>query len=170
MATVAIEIFKHIPVKDVFVFTGGGAMYLNDALAQNTSLNKIFMHHEQALAYAMKAYATLKGFGVCVVTSGPGSTNCITPLAEAYLDSVPCLFISGQANYSKHGINHNSRQVGLQEIDIINIVKPITKYAAFVNKNIAVELQKAIYIAKSDRMGPVWLDIPLYYQNALIGR
>lgn len=161
-------------VKHVFMLSGGGIMHLTDGLKCNRNLKAVCLHHEQAVSMAVEAYARVTGhFGVGYFTTGPGATNGLTGLAGAWLDSVPCLFISGQVKRSesifKLGI-HGLRQCGVQEINIIPIVQSITKYAAFVNdpKDIKFHLQKALYLSKEGRPGPVWLDIPLDVQGALI--
>lgn len=158
-------------VKDIFMITGGGAMHLNDSIGNSKELNYYCNHHEQASAMAAEAYARLKGLGVCNITTGPGGTNTITGLIGAWLDSIPVLFISGQVKREtmippKSGL----RQLGIQELNIIDVVKPITKYAVVVDdeKDIKYHLEKAIYLATTGRPGPVWLDIPLDVQVAKI--
>jgi len=161
-------------VKDVFMLSGGGIMHLTDGLACNKKLKVICCHHEQAASMALEAYArTNEHFGVGYFTTGPGATNALTGLAGAWLDSVPCLFISGQVKRKesvyKTGIN-GLRQFGVQEINVIPIVNSITKYAVFVDRpeDIRYHLEKAVFLAKTGRPGPVWLDIPLDVQGALI--
>ncbi|MGD9129855.1 MAG: thiamine pyrophosphate-binding protein [Candidatus Woesebacteria bacterium] len=159
-------------VKYLFMIPGGGAMHLNDSFGHQKSLDYICNHHEQASAIAAEAYARTKNdLGVCVVTTGPGGSNTLTGLIGAWLDSIPVLFISGQVKkttslYKYPGL----RQLGVQEIDIINMVEPVTKYAAAVlnPQDIKYHLEKAVFIAKSGRPGPVWLDIPLDVQSAMI--
>jgi acetolactate synthase-1/2/3 large subunit len=161
-------------VKDVFMLSGIAILHLADALVCNKKLNIICLHHEQAVSMAVEAYAkTTDNFGVGFFTTGPGGTNAITGLAGAWLDSVPCLYISGQVKRKdaiyKMGIP-GLRQVGVQEINIIPIVESITKYSAFVDNpmDIRYHLEKAFYMAKEGRPGPVWLDIPSDVQEALI--
>jgi len=164
-----VDYLYNYGVKDVFVLAGGGQMYMMDALARHKKMKVICMHNEQALGMAVEAYAKANNhFGVGFVTSGPGATNVITGLAGAYLDSVPCLFISGQANSDDCTFNHPTRQLGVQEINIIPIVKPITKVALFVKEPAFTKLYLhwAMYSAKTERPGPVWLDIPLNVQCA----
>ena len=161
-------------VKHVCLLSGGGAMFLNDGLACHKKLKKVCFHHEQGAAMAIDAYARLTNhFAVGYFTTGPGAINALTGTAGAYLDSTPCLFISGQAKRREAtyaiGIK-GLRQCGVQEIDIIPMVKSITKYAVFVDKpeDIKYHLEKAVYLAKIGRPGPVWLDIPLDVQASLI--
>lgn len=161
-------------VKDVFMLSGGGMMHLTDGLACKKELNVFCLHHEQAASMALEAYSRTTGnFGVGYFTTGPGATNALTGLAGAWLDSVPCLFISGQAKIKETVYKAQIpglRQIGVQEINIIPIIKSIVKYSAFVDKpeDIRQHLEKAVYFAKEGRPGPVWLDIPLDVQGALI--
>lgn len=150
----------------IFTVAGGGAMFLNDAVIQNKKIKYICNHHEQASAMAAEAYAKMgEKVGAVMVTSGPGSTNAITGLMEAYQNSIPVIFISSQAKKSQmvvfSGVK-TLRQFGIQEVDIIPIVKPLTKYAVIVDQpeDIKYHLEKAYYEMLSDRPGPVWLDIP----------
>jgi acetolactate synthase-1/2/3 large subunit len=176
MTTVSDYIFKFVEsqgVKDVFLFTGGGAMFLDDALYRNKKLNKVCLHHEQAVAMAAVAYSKYtRNLGVAVVTTGCGVTNTLTGLLDAYQDSVPCLFISGQVKLSETVTNSNLalRQFGVQEVDVVPLVKNLTKYAIMVTEPhaIAYHLEKAVYLAKSGRPAPVWLDIPMNVQGAEI--
>ncbi|MFH1691080.1 MAG: thiamine pyrophosphate-binding protein [Candidatus Omnitrophota bacterium] len=160
--------------EDVFMLSGGGIMHLTDGLACHKELKIYCLHHEQSVSMAMEAYSRLIGkMGVGYFTTGPGATNAITGLAGAWLDSVPCLFISGQVKRREAiytmGIP-GIRQVGVQEINILPIVESITKYAVFVDKpeDIRFHLEKAYYLAREGRPGPVWLDIPLDVQGALV--
>jgi len=158
-------------VKHVFMLPGGGAMHLDDSLGRNPDLNYVCFLHEQALAIAAEAYGQHTNTpGVGIVTSGPGGTNTVTGVAAAYIDSTPCFFISGQAKRADLKIGTGVRQMGSQEVDIVSIVSPITKYAAMVldPAEIRYHLEKAWYCATTGRMGPVWLDIPLDVQAATI--
>jgi len=160
--------------KHVFMLSGGGIMHLTDGLACNKKLKVVCFHHEQAASMALEAYSRTTGnFGVGYFTTGPGATNALTGLAGAWLDSVPCLFISGQVKRKE--TTHKAkisglRQIGVQEIDILPIIQSITKYSAFVDnaKDIKYHLEKAMYLSKEGRPGPVWLDIPLDVQGALV--
>jgi len=161
-------------IKDIFMISGGGAMHLIDSAGKQPGINYFCPHHEQAAAMAAEGYARVSGkMGVVVVTSGPGGTNTLTGVIGQWLDSIPCLYISGQvkeettvASCPEIGL----RQLGDQEINIIDIVKPVTKYAAMVHRpeKIKYYLDKAVYLATHGRPGPVWLDIPLNIQAALI--
>lgn len=168
------KFLNDIGVKHVFLLTGGGIMHLTDGLACNKDIETICCHHEQSSSMALEAYAKLTGhFGVGYFTTGPGATNAITGLAGAWLDSVPCLFISGQVKRKEATYNlkiPGLRQVGAQEINILPVVESLTKYSAMVNnpEDIRYHLEKAFYMSKKGRPGPSWLDIPLDVQGALI--
>ena len=173
---VAKFILEELDVKHVFTLTGAGIMHLTDGLACNKKLKTICPHHEQTASMALEAYSrATENFGVGIFTTGPGSTNTITGLAGAWQDSVPCLFISGQVKLaeasSQSGIK-KLRQFGVQELDIIPIVESITKYAVTITQpeKIRYELEKAVYIAKSGRPGPVWIEIPMDVQSAKISQ
>lgn len=151
-------------VKHVFFLPGGGSMYLCDSLGHTEGITPINCLHEQAAAFAAEAYSQFAGLGVCVVTSGPGATNAVTGCAAAWCDSRPVLFISGQCKSSDRSTGQRCK--GVQEIDIISIVKPITKFATGVlAHNAKFCLAEAIEIAQTPRQGPVWLDIPLDVQG-----
>lgn len=163
-------------VKHVFVVTGGGAMHLNDSLARCPGVEFICNHHEQACAIAAESYAkATNNIGVAMVTTGPGGTNAITGLAGAWLDSTPCLFLSGQVKradrmFEADGTPLGVRQRGPQELDIVSVVKPLTKYAVTVTdpQSIRYHLEKAIHLARTGRPGPVWIDLPLDVQASQI--
>ena len=158
-------------VRHVFMLPGGGAMHLNDSLGRNKNLIYICNLHEQACAIAADAYSQYtNNLGVALVTTGPGGTNTITGVAAAWLDSTPVLFLSGQVKRPDMIGDRGVRQVGFQEIDIVSLVRPITKYAVTVMEpsSIRYHLEKAVFLAKHGRPGPVWIDIPLDVQAAMI--
>jgi acetolactate synthase-1/2/3 large subunit len=158
-------------VKHVFMLPGGGAMHLVDSLGRCKDMEFICNLHEQACAIAAEAYARVtNNIGVALVTTGPGGTNAITGVAGAWLASTPCLIVSGQVKRSDLKGNLPVRQIGPQELDIVSIVKPITKYAVTVTDpaTIRYHLEKAVTLAKSGRKGPVWIDVPLDVQAAQI--
>jgi acetolactate synthase-1/2/3 large subunit len=163
-------------VKHVFLVTGGGAMHLNASLAQCPDLQPICNSHEQASAMCAEVYSkATNDLGVALVTTGPGGTNAVTGLAGAWLDSTPVLFLSGQVKrpdrmFAPDGKPLGMRQLGVQEVDIISIVRPLTKYAETVldPSRIRYHLEKAVYLARHGRPGPVWIDIPLDVQAAPI--
>ncbi|MCU0666203.1 MAG: thiamine pyrophosphate-binding protein [Candidatus Omnitrophica bacterium] len=161
-------------IKDVFMVSGGGAMHLVDSVGRNHKLKYYCFHHEQAASMAAEGYKRASGkMPLVLVTSGPGGTNTITGVIGQWLDSVSCVYISGQVKFSTTIASCPElklRQLGDQEINIIDIVKPITKYAFLIKDphSIRYHLQKALYLAQEARPGPVWLDIPLDVQSALI--
>jgi acetolactate synthase-1/2/3 large subunit len=158
-------------VKHVFMLPGGGAMHLVDSLGRCKDIEYICNLHEQACAIAAEAYARFtNNLGVVLVTTGPGGTNTITGVAGAWLESTPCLFVSGQVKRSDMKKDLGVRQIGPQELDIVSLVKTITKYAITVTEptSIKYHLEKAVALAKSGRPGPVWIDIPLDIQASQI--
>ncbi|WP_227698672.1 thiamine pyrophosphate-binding protein [Sphingomonas hengshuiensis] len=160
-------------IRDVFMLTGGGAMHLNHALGTHPGLRTTFTHHEQALAMAAEAYYRFSNrLAVVNVTSGPGGTNAITGVYGAWVDSVGMLVLSGQVKRETtvRATGLPLRQFGDQELDIEELVRPITKYAVMVNdpRMIRHHLEKALHLATSGRPGPVWVDIPLDVQAAMI--
>lgn len=160
-------------IHHVFSVTGGGAMHLNDGLGHKEGLTCIYNHHEQACAIAAESYARINNqmAAVCV-TTGPGGTNAITGVLGGWLDSIPMLILSGQVRYDTtvRSTGLNIRSYGDQEFDIVKMVSHITKYAWMVTDpaDIRYCLEKALYLAKTGRPGPVWLDIPLNVQGAYI--
>ena len=177
-----IQFVADLGIKDVFLVTGGGAMHLNASLGAMSSgdqprIRAICNSHEQASAICAEGYAkATNGLGVCMVTTGPGGTNAVTGVAGAWLDSTPTLYISGQVKRPDRmfdaatGKPLGMRQLGVQEVDICSIVRPITKYAEtiLVHEDIRYHLEKAVYLALNGRPGPVWIDIPLDVQAAPI--
>ncbi len=163
-------------VKHVFLVTGGGAMHLNQSLGSCAEIEAICNSHEQASAICAEGYAkATDGLGVAMVTTGPGGTNAVTGVAGAWLDSTPTLFISGQVKrpdrmFDAEGKPLGMRQLGVQEVDIVSIVKPITKYAVTVldPAEIRYHMEKAVHLATTGRPGPVWIDIPLDVQASPI--
>ena len=154
-------------VREVYYLPGGGAMHLDDSLAHTDGINAVCMLHEQAAAIAAEADARIRNaLSVCCVTSGPGGTNALTGLAGAWIDATPVMFISGQAKRADLVGDQGIRQFGIQEVNIIDLVRPVTKYAVQVTEpeKIRWELEKAIFMALDGKPGPVWLDIPVDVQ------
>ncbi len=160
--------------KTVFMVSGGGNMHLIDSLGKNKNLEYVCNHHEQACAIAAEGYARVSNkIGIAYVTTGPGGTNAITGIYGAWVDSIPMMIISGQVKFQTTIVSQpelNLRQLGDQEVNIVDIVRPITKYTVMItDKNsIKFHLQKAVYEAKHGRPGPVWLDVPLDIQGAMV--
>lgn len=158
-------------VDAVFLVPGGGAMYLVDALGQNQDIRYVPTHHEQAASIAAEAYSRINGhLGCALVTTGPGATNAITGVTGAWIESVPLLVLSGQVKRADLMGDSGVRQKGPQEVDIVSMVQPITKYAVTVldPSEIRYHFEKAVHLATTGRRGPVWLDIPLDVQAAQI--
>ncbi|MFZ4411528.1 MAG: thiamine pyrophosphate-binding protein [Bacteroidales bacterium] len=161
-------------VRHIFMITGGGAMHLNDSIGKCSQLQYICNHHEQACAIAAEGYARSTGkMGVVNVTTGPGGLNTLTGVMGQWTDSVPVLYISGQVKREttiSYYPDLNLRQIGDQEVDIISVVKPLTKFAEQItdSTNVKYLLDKAVYLACEGRPGPVWLDIPMDIQGAMM--
>ncbi len=166
---VVINILAKHGVKTVFGYQGGSITHLIDSIACRNDIEYIQSYNEQGASFAADAYARVakEGLGVAIASNGPGATNLVTGIANAYCDSVPVVFITGQVHtFAMKGLK-KTRQESFQEVDIISIVSSITKYAITVmNENDLVEeLNKAIRIAKSGRKGPVLIDIPVDIQG-----
>ena len=171
VADYVIKFLEDYGVEDIFTVSGGGSIFLCDAVARAKKLKYYCCHHEQAASYASEAYARTKNsLGVSLVTTGPGATNAISGACGSWMDSVPHLLISGQVFLNQTIGTTGLRQLGVQEINIIDIVKPVTKYAVMVTdpEKIKYHLQKAIHLTTTGRPGPVWIDIPANIQNAQI--
>lgn len=159
--------------KDIFMLSGGGMMFLSDALRIHPEIQVICNHHEQASAMAAVGYAKYTGgIGAAFTSTGCGATNAITGLLDAWQDNVPVVFVSGQVKRTEttHNADVPLRQIGMQEANIIAVVKSLTKYAVMVNEpnDIAYHLEKALYLAQNGRPGPVWIDVPLDVQGAVV--
>lgn len=167
------DFFVSHNIEHVFTITGGGAMHLNDALGHKKGLSCIYNHHEQACAIAAEGYTRLTGkLAVVCVTSGPGGTNAITGVLGGWLDSIPMFIISGQVKRETTiwATDVPLRQLGDQEFNIIDSVRPMTKYAHMITdaNEVRYHLEKALYLCMTGRGGPVWLDIPLDIQAAIV--
>ena len=160
-----VEFLINKGITDVFGYPGGMVTQLMDSFGKySEKISAHVTYHEQGAAFAACGYAQISGKpGVAYATSGPGATNLITGIADAYFDSIPAIFITGQVNSNEAKGEYGVRQRGFQETDIVSIVKPITKYAVYVEgaENLQTELEKAYTIAMSGRRGPVLLDIPM---------
>ena len=155
----------------IFGITGGGAMHLNDSFAKNKKLKFIFFHHEQSASMAADSfYRKRKSPCVLHTTSGPGGTNAITGVTGAWIDSLPMFVISGQVQKIDLINKTKTRQIGVQEINIIDLVKPITKYAKTIldPKMIDIHLNESYEKMTEGKPGPVWLDVPLDIQSKYI--
>jgi len=171
LADYVFQFLAEKKIDHVFLLPGGGAMHLVDAAGQAANLEVIPCHHEQAAGIAAEAHGRIKGTpGVALVTTGPGATNIVTPVTGAWIESVPMFVISGQAKRTDLIGDSGVRQRGVQEVNIVEMVKSVTKYAVTITEPLTVRqhLEQAWYEATSGRQGPVWLDIPLDVQASLI--
>lgn len=173
VADIVVETLLELGISETFCVVGGGTMHLNNAFEINKDMHVTFCHHEQSCAFAAEGYAKYSGKIACVsVTAGPGSVNALNGVYGAWVDSTPMFVISGYPRYETAtpitGLNLRCR--GVQEFDIVNTVKTMTKYSKLVidPKEIKAEIQKAYNIAMTGRRGPVWLAIPLDVQAALL--
>jgi acetolactate synthase-1/2/3 large subunit len=165
-----IEFLYERGTREIFGFAGGAIIHLIDSIYKHGMVKYITTYHEQTAAIAAEGYSwgSEGKIGVAMATSGPGATNLITGIADAFFDSIPVLYITGQVNTDEYKYKKKIRQQGFQETDIVSIVKPITKFAALVDDSRLVKhyLEKAWYEATSGRKGPVLLDIPMDIQRA----
>lgn len=167
------EMLVKAGIRQAFMVTGGGAMHLDDALGHQEGLCCIYDHHEQACAIAAEAYARIHNeIAALCVTTGPGGTNAITGVLGGWLDSIPMLVLSGQVRYdtTARWSGLGIRAMGDQEFDICKSIDCMTKYSEMVIDPMRIRycLEKALYLAKSGRPGPCWLDIPLNVQGAFV--
>jgi acetolactate synthase-1/2/3 large subunit len=171
---IAQFISDQLRIRDVFMLTGAGSMHLTDGVACNPKLRAICVHHEQSASMALEAYARAnENFAVGFFSTGPAATNALTGLGGAWQDSVPCLFISGQVKRSETQYAaelEGLRQFGVQELNIIPVVKSLCKEAVHLSDPLKVryELERLVSIAKQGRPGPVWLEVPMDVQAASI--
>lgn len=166
-----VKYLENRNVRDIFLLSGGGMMHLLDSVGKSEKINYYCNLNEQATSICADAYGQYNNdLAVCMVTTGPGATNAVTGVAASYLDSVPVLTISGQVKTTDLVGDRGVRQIGPQEINIVEMVKPVTKYAVTITKKEEVKyhLDKAIYLATNGRKGPVWIDVPLDIQGAQI--
>ncbi len=166
-----IKRLEETGARHMFMLPGGGAMHLNDSLGKSKKIQYVGCLHEQACAIAAEAYARVNNrLGLLMVTTGPGGTNALTGIAGAYIESTPVFVVSGQVKRADMINGQGVRQQGMQELDIISVVKPMTKYAALVDdpSMIRYHIERALHEATHGRKGPVWLDIPLDVQATMV--
>jgi len=171
VADFVIKFLEEKKISTVFTVSGGGSIFLCDALYKSKRLNYVSCHHEQAVSFATESFSRVNNKpGAAIITTGPGGTNCTTGVACCWIDSVPSIFISGQVYLNQTIKNTGVRQVGVQEFDIISMVKSCTKYAVMIKdpNSIKYHLEKAYFLTSHKRPGPVWIDIPANIQNAQI--
>lgn len=162
-----IKFLENEGVKHVFMFTGGMTMHINDSIGYATKLKPICMLHEQGCTFAAESYARItNNLGVVTATCGPGATNTLTGVACSWIESTPLLVITGQCKRADMARDPELRQLGVQEVRITEMAKPVTKYTTVIEdpQKIRYELEKAVYIAREGRPGPVLLDIPVDVQ------
>ena len=171
LSDVVADFLAEKSVRHVFAISGGASLHLIHSISDHENIDYVCNHHEQSSAMSADAYSRVSGnIGVSIATSGPGATNLITGLCCSFYDSVPVIAITGQVNTTRMVGTTGVRQVGFQETPIVSICQPITKYAVqLTNPNdILYELDKCFHIAKSDRPGPVLIDIPDDLQRSLV--
>ncbi len=154
-------------VPDIFLVSGGGIMYLTDSAGRHPGMRYIANFHEQACAIAAESYARARnGVGACLVTTGPGSTNALSGLAGAWVDSVPVFVVSGQVRRALFADFTQLRQFGPQEINIDAMARPVVKYFKTLTdaRELRRELECAWWHATTGRPGPVWINVPLDVQ------
>ena len=173
VADYIVKFLENKHIRHAFMVTGGGAMFLNDGIAKSNKITGVFNHHEQASAMAALGYSKVDNdIAVVIPTTGCGGTNTITGLLDAWQDSNKVVFISGNVKYKEttHELDLPLRKLGVQEANIVSIVKPITKFAKMVNDPLEIRkvLEEAFYECENGRPGPVWIDVPMDIQGALI--
>lgn len=159
-----------LKIKNIPIFQGGAIFHVIDSIGRHKKLKYYCPYHEQSLAMSTDAYARLNGFGIGCVTSGPGATNLITGICCSYYDSIPGLYFTGQVGQFHIKKHSQHRQKGFQETDVAELFSSITKFSYQIkNPNeIDYAIDKAVYISKSGRPGPVVLDVPYNIQIAKI--
>ncbi len=166
-----VSFFEQQEIGHIFGYIGGMITHLVDSIDKNPNVQFIQTYHEQTAAIAAEGYALESGkFGVAICTSGPGVTNMMTGIADAFFGNIPVIFISGQVNSYEYKYDKPIRQQGFQEMEVVNVVKPITKYAVLVDNadDLRYELEKAVHIATTGRKGPVVIDLPMNISRAEI--
>ena len=166
-----VDFFSKQGISHIFGYIGGMITHLVDSIDRNDKVSFIQTYHEQTASIAAEGYALETGcFGVAICTSGPGVTNMMTGIADAFFGSIPVIYISGQVNTCEYKYDKPVRQQGFQEMEVVNVVKPITKYAVLLDnpERIRYELEKAVYMATSGRKGPVVIDLPMDVSRAEI--
>ncbi|MBS3065512.1 thiamine pyrophosphate-binding protein [Candidatus Pacearchaeota archaeon] len=168
VADFVINYLASLGIKDVFEVYGAANGDLIDAFTRTSKTRYVSVMHEQAGGFAAEGYSKISGLAAAIATSGPGGQNFVTPIANCFYDSVPAIFLTGQVQSRFMRPTDEIRQAGFQETPITDIVKPITKYAVFVKnpQDIKFEIEKAAFLARNKRAGPVLLDLPIDVQKA----
>lgn len=162
-----IDFLARQGIDTLYGYIGGMVTHLIDSASKNPSVRFIQTYHEQSAAFAAEGYARIKGVpGVAIATSGPGATNMLTGIADAYFDSIPMIYITGQVNTNEYKYGKPIRQQGFQEVDIVAMARPVTKYVVMIDnpEKICYEFEKALSIVVTGRPGPVLIDLPMNIQ------
>lgn len=170
VANAVAEFLRDEGLKHVFCISGGASLHLIHGIAETEGIDYICPQTEQAAGFAADAYARITGLGCAVVTSGPGATNLVTPIAASFYDSIPVIYITGQVTRARMTKKAGVRQTGFQETPIDDMVRKVTKHSQTVMlaENVIPALRSAIAIAKNGRPGPVLIDLPDDIQRAEI--
>ena len=170
VARYLVSLIEDLNIDFVPVLQGGAIMKMIDEVGESKKLNYIVPNHEQALAMMVDGYARIKGFGVGMVTSGPGAVNLATGIACSYYDSIPCLYITGQVGMIHVKGERKVRQRGFQETDVVSVLKPITKFSELLTnaEDVKYVFEKAVHLATTGRPGPVVIDLPYNVQRQMI--
>ena len=170
VASYLVSLIEDLNINFVPVLQGGAIMKMIDEVGESKKLNYIVPNHEQALAMMVDGYARIKGFGVGMVTSGPGAVNLATGIACSYYDSIPCLYITGQVGMFHVKGERKVRQRGFQETDVVSVLKPITKFSELLTnaEDVKYVFEKAVHLATTGRPGPVVIDLPYNVQRQMI--
>lgn len=166
-----IQFLAERGIDTIFGYIGGMITHLVDSASKNPQVQFIQTYHEQSAAFAAEGYARIKNLpGVAMATSGPGALNMLTSVGNAYFDSIPMIYITGQVNTYEYKYANPVRQQGFQETDVVAMARPVTKYAVMIDsaENLRYELEKAWHLASSGRRGPVLLDLPMDIQRTEI--
>lgn len=164
------QFLEECGIKHVFGISGGASLHVIHSIYARQGMKFHCLQHEQACGFAADAYARLTGLGCFIVTSGPGFTNGLTPMAASYYDSIPVLFICGQVTVARLGKGWGVRQAGFQQTPAVDVAKPICKYAIepMRAEDVMPAMREAVRIAKEGRPGPVLISIPDDIQRAEI--
>lgn len=171
LAEYVADFFANLGIKYAFVVSGGASLHLIHAVDAIDGISYVCCHHEQAAAMSADAYFRVTGKpGLAMASSGPGATNLLTGICGCYYDSIPAFFVTGQVSTFRMSLNNDVRQYGFQETPIVDMVRPVTKYAVQIldPNQIKYELEKAYFLATSGRPGPVLIDIPDNIQRIIL--
>ena len=163
-----IDFFARRGVDTLYGYIGGMVTHLIDSASRDARVRFVQTYHEQSAAFAAEGYARRRQLpGVAIATSGPGATNLLTGVANAYFDSIPVIYVTGQVNTGEYKYDKPIRQQGFQETDVVSMARPVTKYAVLLDRadRICLEFEKAWHLVQSGRPGPVLIDLPMDMQR-----